>query len=75
MVAEKAQELVRRLKALHEALASEGPTDRTGRVLQAVAEICDPAWKFAAMWKVAVTPFDRRQAAMAAISEVLEYLS
>lgn len=74
MVAEKSPEVAARLWVLHEALAKEGPTERTGRVLKSVADICDPVRKFFYMWEAASGAFMRRQAAIAAVVAGMEYL-
>ena len=74
MVAYEATEAMARLKVLHRMLATEGPTERTGRVLKALAEICDPVREFARMWDAMSGPFGKRQAAVAAVEAAIEYL-
>jgi len=74
MVADKAVEVTARLKKLYFTLASEGPTDNTGRVLRALADVCDPVRKFAALWDAVTNPYVRKRAAAGAVDAAVEYL-
>lgn len=74
MTERQAVELTRRLKVLHLRMAQEGPTERTGEALKSLADICEPVKKFVAMWNEVATPFWRRNAAVAAMSEVIDLL-
>jgi hypothetical protein len=74
MTHDEAVRLTALVKSLHRLLATEGPTERTGRVLRALAGACEPAKKFVAMWDTVATPFWRRNAAVAALGEAIDLL-
>lgn len=74
MATDPMEEVAKRVKVLHRLLAVEGPTNTTGRALRALSEVCSPAGKFVEIWDAVASPFLRRNAAQAAVSEVVAHL-
>jgi hypothetical protein len=74
MTTDAMKDVEKRVKELHRLLASEGPTNRTGRALRALSEVCSPAGRFVEMWDAVTSPLLRRNVARDAVSDVVAHL-
>ena len=68
------EEVAKRVKVLHRLLASEGPTNTTGRALRSLSEVCSPVGKFVEIWDAVASPLLRRNVARDAVSDVVAHL-